>query len=146
MHVKVTRIVVHASFSSHASYCLLHHVVLVFIGCYFILGSIGIRERVRGFWRVRAGRSREVPSWRHHTQDDRDLDTVSSFLMLRITFPSIHARCLPLDKMPPVNAMNPKHHSLLANVVWLSRLAQLLMISFASCRYQLSHVITWVFW
>ena len=52
--MKVTRIVMHAFFFTRASCCLLHNVVLVFIGCYFILGSIGIGERVRGFWRVRA--------------------------------------------------------------------------------------------
>ena len=44
--------------------------------------------------------------------------------------------------LPPHIAMKPKHLPLLANVVWLSRLAQLLMNSFASCRCQLSHVIT----
>ena len=47
-----------------------------------------------------------------------------------------------LIKMPHVIAMKPKHLPLLANVVWLSRLAQLLMYSFASCRCHQSHVIT----
>ena len=60
MHVKVTRIVVHAFFFAHASYWLLHYVLLVFICYYIILGSIGNGERVRGFWRVRAGRTRAV--------------------------------------------------------------------------------------
>ena len=144
--MKVTRIVMHASFFTHASYWLLHYVLPVFIDCSLFLGSTGNRERVRGFWRVRVGRTRAVPVWRNHRQDDRDLDTVSSFVMLRVTFPSLHARCLPHDTYDIQLFHEPQTLPFLANIVWLSRLAQPLMGSIASCRCQLVHVITWAIW